>query len=86
MKPLQQLFGLSLEQIWTMQNKKSAIKTYHKEMTRLSKEFPDIEIFMKKKEKYCATKIKNLLFDKTLNQIYNDKHRIQTITTFFDKR
>ena len=86
MKPLQQLFGLSLEQIWTMQHKKTAIRTYHKEMTRLSKEFPDIEIFMKKKEKYCATKIKNLLFDKTLNQIYNDKHRIQTITTFFDKR
>ena len=86
MKPLQQLFGLSLEQIWTMRNKKPAIRTYHKEMDKLSKEFPDIETFMKKKEKYCATKIKNLLFDKTLNQIYNDKHRIQTITTFFDKR
>ena len=69
-----------------MQNKNTAIRNYHKEMTRLSKEFPDIETFMKKKEKYCATKIKNLLFDKTLNQIYNDKHRIQTITTFFDKR
>jgi len=86
MKPLQQLFGLALEQIWEMQNKKSAIKTYHKEMEKLEKEYPDIETFMKKKEKYCATKIKALLFDKTLSKIYNEKHNIQTITSFFVKK
>ena len=85
MKPLQQLFGLALEQIWTFQNKRSAINTYRKEMEKLEKEYPDTEIFMKKKEKYCAAKVKVLLFDKTLNKIYNEKHRIQPITTFFKK-
>jgi len=85
MKPLQQLFGLALEHIWTFQNKRSAINTYKKEMENLEKEFPDTEIFMKKKEKYCSAKVKILLFDKTLNTIYNEKHRIQTITTFFKK-
>jgi DNA polymerase elongation subunit (family B) len=86
MKPLQQLFGLALEKIWEMQNKKAAIKNYYKEMEKLECEYPDIESFMKKKEKYCATKIKTLLFDKTLMQIYNEKHNIQTITSFFVKK
>ena len=85
MKPLQQLFGLCLVNIWEMQKKKSAIKTYEKDMDNLQKEELDMELFMKKKEKYCAAKIKILLFDKVLKQIYNEKHRIQEITNFFVK-
>ena len=83
MKPLQQLFGLALEQIWELQGKTSAIKTYRKEIIKLETEFPDTETFMKKKEKYCSAKIKILLFDTVLNKIYNQKHNIQTITGFF---
>jgi DNA polymerase elongation subunit (family B) len=86
MKPLQQLFGLALVQIWELQNKKAAIKTYHKEIEQLQDEYPDIETFMKKKEKYCSAKIKSLLFDKTLDKIYNTKNGIQTITSFFGTR
>ena len=85
MKPLQQLFGLCLENLWSMQNKKSAIKAYHTEIEKLENENPDMEVFMKKKEKYCAAKVKLLLFDKTLSRIYNEKHKIQTITSFFKK-
>ena len=86
MKPLQQLFGLSLEQIWTLQNKKAAIKTYIKDIDKLQRENDDMEVFMKKKEKYCAAKIKVLLFDKTLTKIYNEKHGIQPISKFFVKK
>uniref|UniRef100_A0A6C0ED99 DNA-directed DNA polymerase n=1 Tax=viral metagenome TaxID=1070528 RepID=A0A6C0ED99_9ZZZZ len=86
MKPLQQLFGLALEQIWEIQNKRPAIKTYRKEIEQLEHETPDMEQFMKKKEKYCSLKIKTLLFDKILNRIYNEKNRIQPITSFFCKR
>ena len=86
MKPLQQLFGLSLEQLWEMQNKKAAIKTYRSEMIKLQSEYPDIETFMKRKEKYCSAKVKTLLFDKTLAKIYNERNGIQTITSFFIKR
>ena len=85
MKPIQQLFGLCLEDLWLMQNKKSAIKTYKKEIIKLENENPDMEVFMKKKEKYCASKVKTLLFEKTLNKIYNEKHNIQQITSFFTK-
>ena len=86
MKPLQQLFGLCLENLWIMNGKTSAIKAYQKEMKKLNNEFgDDMETFMKKKEKYCASKVKILLFDKTLEKIYNEKNRIQTISQFFKK-
>lgn len=85
MKPLQQLFGLALEQIWEYQNKHSLIKKYKSDMLSLSKEFPDIEIFMKKKEKYCSAKIKTLLFDKILTRIQNERNNIREITSFFSK-
>ena len=84
MKPLQQLFGLALEQIWLNQNKHSSIKTFKKDMVSLNKEVEgDIEVFMKKKEKYCSAKIKALLFDKFLTQIAHKKAGLQTITSMF---
>jgi DNA polymerase elongation subunit (family B) len=85
MKPLQQLFGLALEQIWEMQGKKTAIRSYRTEIKKMTKEFTDTEVFMKKKEKFCSAKVKILLFDDVLNKIYNQKNNIQTITSFFHK-
>jgi DNA polymerase elongation subunit (family B) len=85
MKPLQQLFGLALVPIWEKQGKKMAIKDYHKEIARLEKEFPDIEIRMKKIEKYCGTKIKTLLFDKHLNRIFNEANGMRTLMDCFGK-
>jgi DNA polymerase elongation subunit (family B) len=83
MKPLQQLFGLALVNIWELQNNKRELRNYKKEIDQLISEFPDIEIFMKKKEKYCSAKIKEILFDDILNKIYNQKNGIRTITQFF---
>ena len=83
MKPLQQLFGLALEPIWHSQHKAAAIKSYHKEMGKLQEECPGIEDFMKKKEKYCAAKVKALLFDKILTKIENQRSGNRGITGFF---
>ena len=74
MKPLQQLFGLALEQIWRKQNKTKNIREYTKEMKALEESYGgDIETFMKKKEKYCSEKIKKMLFDQflTILQLIN---------------
>ena len=84
MKPLQQLFGLCLEQIWNYQGKPGAIKEYKKNMLILEKE-NDLETFMKKKEKYCSDKIKILLFDKIINSIANTKNGMKCITDFYKK-
>ena len=84
MKPLQQLFGLAVELIWEHQRKPSAIKTYKKDIELMEKECNgDWELYMKKKEKYCSAKVKTLLFDKVLNQISNEKNKMQPITNFF---
>jgi len=83
MKPIQQLFGLAVEQIWELQNKLSQIKTYKKDILKINQEYPNMEDFMKKKEKYCSTKVKAILFDKMLSKIYNEKNKIQTITSMF---
>ena len=84
MKPLQQLFGLAVEQIWEAQGKTGAIKTYKKDIASLEQEYATCyETFTKKKEKYCSAKVKTLLFDKVLNQITNEKNKVQMITNFF---
>jgi hypothetical protein len=86
MKPLQQLFGLALEQIWEIQGKKQPIKDFKKEISKLEKEHgEDLETYMKKREKICSSKVKVLLFDKILNKIYNNRNHIQSITSFFKK-
>jgi DNA polymerase elongation subunit (family B) len=87
MKPLQQLFGLAVDQIWETQGKMGALKTYNKELQQLAKECAnDIEVFMKKKEKLSSQKVKVLLFDRILTRIHQEKHGIQPITGFFGKK
>lgn len=86
MEPLKQLFGLALEQIWQLQNKTQAIKTFKKDVAALEQEFPDLETFMKKREKHSSKKIEELLFKKFLTRIDNEKKKLQTIGTFFHKK
>jgi len=83
MEPFKQLFGLAIEEIWDLQKKTSAIKTYRKDIAKLEEEFTDLETFMKKKEKHCSKKIEELLFKKFLTKINNDKKGLQPISTFF---
>jgi DNA polymerase delta subunit 1 len=83
MKPLQQLFGLALEQIWESKNKSSAITKHQNELKIIENQCPSLEEYMKKKEKICSAKVKVLLFDSYLKQIYDKANNIQEITTFF---
>ena len=46
----------------------------------------DIEVFMKKKEKYCSAKIKAILFDKFLTKIAHKKEGAQTIVSMFSRK
>ena len=85
MKPLQQLFGLAVEQMWEIDGKMSQIKAYKKDISKIQQDYPNYEEFTKKKEKYCSSKVKVLLFDKILTRIYNEKNKIQTLSSFFTK-
>jgi DNA polymerase elongation subunit (family B) len=87
MKPLQQLFGLAIEQVWESQNKGSEIKSFKKDIERMNSETDgDLEAFMKKKEKYTSAKIKVLLFNKCLTKIFNQQNGIQTISECFNRK
>jgi len=84
MKPLQQLFGLALEDIWRFKGKDLAISKFKKEITALMKECnSDLEMFMKKKEKITSKYIEVVLFDKFLKEIFNKENKIQTIDKMF---
>jgi DNA polymerase elongation subunit (family B) len=86
MKPLQQLFGLAITQIWEYQKKGQLINTFKKDMANLEKEYTDREQFMKKKEKYCSQKVKTILFDKFLQKIFNQQNGIRTLSECFGRK
>jgi len=86
MKPLQQLFGLALEQIWEAQGKEKPILQYRTDMKQLEGETANLEEFMKKKEKYCSAKVKTLLFDTFLMKIYQKQNGIQTMDRFLSRK
>lgn len=89
MKPLQQLFGLAIEQIWHYKNGRTAdsiIRRHRRELASLQKDYPDMEIFMKKKEQLCSKEVKKMLFDDILIKIHNENARNSEITSFFAPR
>ena len=87
MKPLQQLFGLALEPICHLKGRQSMFKTIKKDVQEIEKEFGDsIEVFMKKREKYCSTQVKTLIFEIYLTDIQNKKLGFQSIMGCFDKK
>ena len=84
MKPLQQLFGLALEKIYTFLGKTKDRQLYFQEMDDLEKQFgDDVEIYMKHREKYCSERVKGVLFQPFLTKIANTRQGIQTIDSMF---
>jgi DNA polymerase elongation subunit (family B) len=85
MKPLQQLFALVLEKIWELQNKKSKIAKFKKEIETLRKT-TEPEKFDDKLEQTKNKEVKALLFDEYLRVTNNEKEGNQSLTKFFNKK
>lgn len=84
MKPVQQVFALVLAKIWEMQNKRSKIVKFNREMESLRKstaqdKFEDKLDTLKNKE------VKALLFDEFLRETNNRKENNQAIMSFFKR-
>jgi DNA polymerase elongation subunit (family B) len=86
MKPLLQLFGLVLEDIWKMQNKSSKISKFRKELENVRKEIVDDKKYEEKVSKMKNKEIQILLFDKYLRDTNNSKDGNHSINTFFVKK
>jgi hypothetical protein len=86
MKPIQQLIGLDIENILSKIGDHRSAKKYREQIKKLEIEYPDLEIFMKKKEKISALEVKKLIFDKILEKVYNEQNKIRTMFDFFSKK
>ena len=86
MKPLQQLYGLSLESILTNRGKTTMLRDYRRDIKKIKKDSKDdLELYAKNMEKYCSIKVKTILFDDVLTKIMNEKNRqnMRSIKSFF---
>jgi DNA polymerase elongation subunit (family B) len=82
MKPVQQVFALVLEKIWTMQNKKAKLMKFKNEVKSLEANC-DPEKFEDKLEQLKNKEVKALLFDEYLRETNNAKAGTQALTSFF---
>lgn len=85
MKPVRQVFALVLEKIWEMQNKKSKIIKFKKEIETLRNTIEE-EKFDDKLEDLKNEEVKILLFDEYLRKTNNEKKGVVAITNFFGKK
>jgi DNA polymerase elongation subunit (family B) len=82
MKPVQQVFALVLEKIWEMQNKKSKIAKFRRDIETL-KNTTEPEKFEDKLESMKNKEVKALLFDEFLRETNNQKEGNQSLKKFF---
>ena len=85
MKPLLQLFGLVLEDVWTMQNKSSKIAKFRKELATVRTTIEDNKKYEDKIAKMKDKEVKALIFDKYLRETNNAKEGNQSVMNFFGK-
>jgi hypothetical protein len=76
------VFALVLEKIWTIQNKKSKIARFNKEM-EIVKRSVEPDKINDKIESMKNKEIKILLFDEFLRETNNQKDGNQALTKFF---
>ena len=83
MKPVQQVFALVLEKIWTMQNKMPKLKKFRAEVESLRAKSEDDEKFEDKLEQLKNKEVKALLFDDYLRTTNNLKAGNQSLLNYF---
>jgi DNA polymerase elongation subunit (family B) len=86
MKPLLQLFGLVLNDIWKMQNKTTKILKFQKEIEKVRIEIEDNKKYDEKVSKLKNKEVQILLFDKYLRDTNNAKDGNQSISKLFGSK
>ena len=88
MKPLQQLLGLALCDIYSHFNQQSKLLAYKKYVHKNKEITTDDngDDMVKSLDKHQSTCVKSILFDPYLTRIYNTQNKIATIDSFFTKK
>ena len=85
MKPLLQLFGLVLEEMWEMKKMKGKIARFKTEVDKLRQITP-ADKFEEKLEKIKGKEVKALLFDDYLRETTNARNGNKPLTEYFAKK
>ena len=85
MKPLLQLFGLVLEEIWMTQKppRRAKVSNFRKEINDIRDEITDYKKCEEKMAKIKDKEVKLLIFDKYLRETNNAKEGNQSVAKFF---
>jgi DNA polymerase elongation subunit (family B) len=84
MKPVQQLFALVLEDIYTMNKKMPKLRVMQKNVQEIKKKYADDPVKMEKKiAEYRAKEIKALLFDEFLIVANNKNNGMKSMKDYF---
>jgi len=85
MKPLLQLFGLVLEEIWMSQKppRRAKVSNFRKEVEDVKKEIQDYKKCEEKLAKIKDKEVKTVIFDKYLRETNNAKEGNQSVMNFF---
>jgi hypothetical protein len=88
MKPLLQLFGLVLEEIWMSQKppRRAKVTNFRKDVEEIKKEFQDYKKCEEKLAKIKDKEVKTLIFDKYLRETNNAKEGNQSVMNFFTSK
>jgi DNA polymerase elongation subunit (family B) len=89
MKPLLQLFGLVIEDIWMSQKppRRAKVTNFRKEIENIRREFAaDSKKCEDKISKLKDKEVKMLIFDKYLRETNNAKEGNQSVANFFQKK
>jgi DNA polymerase elongation subunit (family B) len=85
MKPIMQLLGLAIEEIYKYKGKQREYSRVEKELQQISIQCPDPEEQTKKREKYCSNMVRHLIFEPVLLKIQQKKMGLRDIGSFFGK-
>lgn len=88
MKPLLQLFGLVLEDIWLSQKppRRAKVSNFKRELENIKENEEDEKKCEKKITKIKDKEVQSLIFDKYLRDTNNAKEGNQNLTKFFAKK
>ena len=88
MKPILQLFGLVLEDIWLSQKppRRAKVSAFRKDIESITSAEEDEKKCEKKITKIKDKEVKALIFDKYLRDTNNAKAGNQNLTKFFTKQ
>ena len=85
MKPMMQLLGLAIEEIYTYKGKQREYGRVARDLQQLLANIEDQEEQTKKREKYCSNMIRQLIFEPVLLKIQQKKMGLRDIRDIFQR-